>query len=277
VTNKLNAAVNATVLAPKIKQPPAGPKRVTVAWHLENKQICKSDSIYADRTQLTITNDTLRYVSNVCFGGVRFIKSHAMTIDMKTGSILSSETSTNNLFVNRSEHDVPEQHAQRQRLGLQNYTPTHPAYVPITQSDGRHIIISFNEGILIADRHVPENTCWLMEKTNRQNPPATISDVRWLGRSLSFRTIAASSRAIIFTPIHSDHTAFVWNREKNEPREIMLVDRSGNEVSPSNNGFKKISKWVAVPHGFLYQLSDGSIGLLTDWAEKEAPKAESAR
>jgi hypothetical protein len=276
VTNK-QPTINTSTLPRKGKTPPPVAQRIPVAWHLEDKQLCKLDSIYADRTQLTITNDTLRYVSNVCFGGVRFIKSHAMTIDMKTGSILSSETSTNNLFVNRSEQDVSEQNVQRQRLGLQNYTPTHPAYVPITQSDGRHIIISFNEGILIADRHVPENTCWLMEKTNRQNPPATIPDVRWLGRSLSFRTIAASSRAIIFTPIQSDHTAFVWDRRKNEPREIMLVDRSGNEVSPSNNGFKRISKWIAVPQGFLYQLNDGSIGLVTDWEPKEAPKPEEGK
>lgn len=275
-TNKL-PTINTSTLPRKGKTPPPVAQRIPVAWHLDDKQICKLDSIYADRTQLTITNDTLRYVSNVCFGGVRFIKSHAVAIDMKTGSILSSETSTNNLFVNRSEQDVSEQNAQRQRFGLQIYTPTHPAYVPITQSDGRHIIISFNEGILIADRHVPENTCWLMEKTNRQNPPATIPDVRWLGRSLSFRTIAASSRAIIFTPIHSDHTAFVWDRGKNEPREIMLVDKNGNEVSPLNYKAKEIYKWIALPQGFLYQLGDGSIGLVTDLEAKDALKTEEGK
>lgn len=103
---------------------------------------------------------------------------------------------------------------QRQRLGLQNYTLWKGRFAPVVEPDGRHIITSFHEGMLIYDTLNPEKTFLVMEKRLQNNPPPSISNVRWLNTDLDFFTVAVSSELILFSK--RSNRSYVWHQKGKE-------------------------------------------------------------
>lgn len=342
ITNVPKPVVVAKIAPPKVIGHP-------VAWHLKDSDI-HSDSIYVERTQLTVENGTLEYVINRWLDGVKLIKSTAYSFDIATGRLLSKRVSKKNLFRSDPELGLPPQEvkswckvketyfvgceggfgkyekgqftqicnsrnldqkyplsggtlytvmgiradssgtklylavkdgetrggvwehvlatgAQRQLIQLKDYPFTKFSKCEVKESC---LFLSGDDWLLIFDAHAPDASCLLMHGGHKgRNNILKINDLRWTGVGTSLISgMAGTPELFVCTPYFEAHKTFVWERGMKEPRALVLVDSQGNEVSPINYKAKEICKWIAVPQGFIYQLDDGSIGLLTNWGPK---------
>jgi hypothetical protein len=75
---------------------------------------------------------------------------------------------------------------------------------------------------------------------------------------------AARGQHVVFTHGHTGDS-YLWKKGEKTPRQLLLLDKQGQELT-STSWFSDlgVTQWTATPHGFVYQLKGGGIGLFSD-------------
>jgi hypothetical protein len=92
-------------------------------------------------------------------------------------------------------------------------------------------------------------------------------DIRLVGKDMpvnlqrDWDTQAARGQYVVFTKGKSQ----LWKKGEKNPRQLLLLDKQGQElISSAWHSDVAVAQWTATPHGFVYQLKGGGIGLLSD-------------